>query len=550
MPRAQGFNGVRASFFEAPLEDPNHLEIWCYTDRASYRPGETVEFRHSTTAKMFSLEIYRDGAEREIIYTADDIPGELHRTPHDFYREGCNWPVSHCWTVPDDLPSGFYVVVSRAELDVPGLAGSISSSAPGLQAGAGQTRQQEHGFFVLPKRDAEKRDILFLSSICTWTAYNDWGGLNSYTAYNEPNGLPIAPELSLKRPWARGFIDLPVGAPRKQHQTPPEPNAMPFYPSLEFAFLYGLSRFYSSAGWASYEAPFVRWAERNGYQMDFATQLDIHADPALLENYKCVAIVGHCEYWSWEMRDAIDRYVDSGGHIARFAGNFAWQIRVEDDGARQVCYKESARQFDPAMGEADQSRLTSVWEDPLVGRPGTDTFGLNSMYGIYAHVGSNTPRCPGGFTVYRPDHWALEGSGLFYGDVFGGEAKIFGYEVDGLDYTMKDGVPLPTERAGAWDSTEIIAMGLASNIEEDRGQLEAALYYGDTSAMVGLVRYGEISERSAAAGGRGSGMMISFNRGEGSVFHAGTTDWVAGLEKGDPYTETITKNVLNKFCSL
>ena len=45
----------------------------------------------------------------------------------------------------------------------------------------------------------------------------------------------------------------------------------------------------------------------------------------------------------------------------------------------------------------------------------------------------------------------------------------------------------------------------------------------------------------------GSGMVVSFTRKEGEVFCAGTAEWVVGLMKKDFYTETITKNVLNRF---
>lgn len=48
------------------------------------------------------------------------------------------------------------------------------------------------------------------------------------------------------------------------------------------------------------------------------------------------------EYWSWEMRDAVDTFTAAGGMVARLAGNFFWQVRFEDDGATQVCYKYAA----------------------------------------------------------------------------------------------------------------------------------------------------------------------------------------------------------------
>ena len=39
------------------------------------------------------------------------------------------------------------------------------------------------------------------------------------------------------------------------------------------------------------------------------------------------------------MRDRVDAYVDGGGKVARFAGNFLWQTRLSDQGKTQTCYK-------------------------------------------------------------------------------------------------------------------------------------------------------------------------------------------------------------------
>ena len=105
-----------------------------------------------------------------------------------------------------------------------------------------------------------------------------------------------------------------------------------------------------------YERPFVLWAERAGFTVAFLTQMDLHhagvadgnrrsAAWALIASLKCLVFIGHCEYWSWEMRDAVDTFLDSGGKVFRGAGNFWWQIRLEDgdddtaDPAVQVCYK-------------------------------------------------------------------------------------------------------------------------------------------------------------------------------------------------------------------
>lgn len=81
------------------------------------------------------------------------------------------------------------------------------------------------------------------------------------------------------------------------------------------------------------------WARRQGYALDVITQHDLADAPEILHGYGCAVFVGHDEYRSWEMRDAVDGFVENGGKMARFAGNFMWQTWLEDQGRVQVCYK-------------------------------------------------------------------------------------------------------------------------------------------------------------------------------------------------------------------
>jgi hypothetical protein len=110
-------------------------------------------------------------------------------------------------------------------------------------------------------------------------------------------------------------------------------------PNMEWAYAYGYSKKYASAGWASYERLFARWAECTGYDLDFATLHDLDADPSLLAGHRCAIFVGHDENWSASMRDAVDTFVAAGGKVARFAGNFLWRTRLGDEGRRQICHK-------------------------------------------------------------------------------------------------------------------------------------------------------------------------------------------------------------------
>jgi hypothetical protein len=531
IPRPQGFDATDMLAYEHPLEDPAYAEIWFYTDRLSYRAGDTVQIHASGTVDRFVLDFALDGARPRRLDTIDGLSAPLTRLRAGFIESGCDWPVIHLWRIPPATPSGFVIVTARA-VDAFGVP-----------------RVQEHGFFIRPAAVGQRHRSLLIGATSTWLAYNDWGGANHYHGDKVPDGMRFAPRLSIHRPWARGLIWLPEGAPRNPHEHEVPPGAIPRYPPIEFAFARGFTKWYANAGWATYERLFAVWAERNAYQLDYACQHDLHADPALLEGYGCLVLVGHDEYWTWEMREAVDRFVERGGNVLRCAGNFFWQIRLEDGGRTQVCYKSDAHTHDPLAGTHRARRVTSNWEDPAVGWPGASTFGLNASYGMYAHVGSQVPRSAGGFTVYRPDHWALAGTDLYYGDVLGARARVFGYEVDGLDYTFRDGLPYPTFRDGAPETTEIVAMGVAFNKEVMKGRRGEASYYHDTTPHFARLRYGSDTPDDRDRAARGSGMIVTFTRGAGTVFHAGSCEWVAGLKLRDQATEQVTRNVLDRFTS-
>ncbi len=319
------------------------------------------------------------------------------------------------------------------------------------------------------------------------------------------------------------------------------------YPYMEWAYAYGYSKKYASAGWASYERHFARWAEGEGYEFDMIAQHDLQSDPALLKRYSCAVFVGHDEYWSAGMRDAVDRYVGAGGKIARFAGNFMWQTRIEDDGQTQVCYKYSADQ-DPLAGTDQEYLVSGAWEVAPVNRPGSLTFGVNALCGVYAGLGNCVGGGPGGFTIYRPDHWAFEGASIGYGDVLGACSRIFGYEVDGLDFSFEDGLPFPSCTGGAVPDIEILGIGLAANVEADHGVWGETLYIGSADAEPkAQALFGEVTPETLDASKRGNGMIISWPRGKGEIVTAATCEWVAGLIRNDAQVEQITRNVLDRF---
>ena len=133
----------------------------------------------------------------------------------------------------------------------------------------------------------------------------------------------------------------------------------------------------------------------------------------------CLLSVGHDEYWSWEMRDAVEGFVAAGGNAASCRGNYlhvagAVRGRRLDDGQPQV-----RRTVDPGRRHAGEHLVTACGrtgdrsarerDDRRDASPGVAT----------RATGSGCRAASGAYTVWRPDHWAFEGTDLRYGDGLG-----------------------------------------------------------------------------------------------------------------------------------
>lgn len=518
--------------YEAPREDPALPEVYVYTLGMSFDPGQTVDFHGSCNADRFSIQIYRDGNAPEMVHEAIDLKGRFTPMPDKAYINGCDWPVLHSWTLPADLRSGFYRVVSTC-----------------LRPD-GNRFVQHHFIVVRPTAETRRGRILLMLATSTWTAYNDWGGANHYFGTWGDNGNEASPTLSMERPWTRGMVWLPPGAARVTQSPKPDMNDAPRYPSKEFGYSNGWGQYYAAAGWAQFDRHFLVWAESEGFEIDIITQTDLHERPELLADYPCLVSCGHDEYWSWDMRKTVEDFVERGGGFARFGGNFLWQIRLEKDGLEQHCWKTKAPDQDPVVGTDRAHLVTASWESKVVAWPGASTVGVNGAHGIYASWGGFSPRGSRGFTVYRPDHWVFEGTGLRYADIFGEEAGIFGYEVDGLNYTFHQGLPYAVKEPGVPENISILAMTPASFYEYEH-EVQGHTYYISDSDLNGQIELAPEEEAEARLRYQhGSGMLVSMPRGKGEVVTGGSCEWVMGLTRRDAFTMTITRNVLKRFESL
>lgn len=505
---------VTGHYYEMASDDPALPQVWGYTAALSHAPGETLRLHAMSSAPQARLTIARDGLTPQTVLQTT-IATSFATTPADCSVRGCGWPLAFETQIPEDWPTGVYAVT----LEIDGHA--------------------SQAIFVLKPVWPAARLALILAT-GTWCAYNDWGGSNHYQGLTGPTGGDFAANVSLLRPWATGFVRWPEDAPRIPHASPL--LTRPRYPHMEYARGKGISKKYASSGWAAFERPFALWTEEQGIAFDYYTQHDLHADPGFLDAYPRAVIVGHDEYWTRDMRDHLDAWLDQGGQLARFGGNFFWQTRLSDDLTVQTCYKTRAEAEDPLGGT---ERLTSYWDHPQARRPAVATMGLTGSMGVYAGWSRCAAHGSGGFTLYRPDHWAMQGTGLGYGDVLGAASKIFGYEVDGIDYEIRHGLPHAAPDTGLEGELTIVGLSPATTLAHHTGRHDMDFFIGTLDAEeVAQNVYGEVTPETLGLASRGNGCMAEYRRGRGAVFNAASCEWVAGLIARERPVEVVTRNVL------
>jgi hypothetical protein len=254
----------------------------------------------------------------------------------------------------------------------------------------------------------------------------------------------------------------------------------------------------------------MRWLREQDIAVDYCSNLDLHADPALPGACRLLIVAGHDEYWTWEMRDAVESFTRRGGNLAVFGANTCWwQMRLDDGGRTMICYRDALA--DPATAEGRPERATVEWSSAPVSRPENALTGLSFRLGAGCWTPSMDPMHDEEYTVRFADHWVFEGTGLADGDRFG--RGCLGYETDAADIDERDGAPRVTGRDGTPSSFTVLATA-------------------DLRHWAGF-------------GQGGAATMGVFTSGRGTVFNAGTVNWGAAL--GDPSVARITRNVVTRL---
>ena len=122
-----------------------------------------------------------------------------------------------------------------------------------------------------------------------------------------------------------------------------------------------------------------------------------------------------------------------------------------------------------------------------------------------------------------------------------------GYEVDGCELVVVDGLPVPTHMDGAPDTLEVLATAPAKLWSQDEQPSRYASEPGELE-HVAMVLFGEEWESQIHRIANNHAVVGCFDiPGGGSVFNAGCTDWTYGIDGGDADVQLITRNVLDRL---
>jgi len=249
---------------------------------------------------------------------------------------------------------------------------------------------------IKPGPGQSKGRIAVLVNVNTWTAYSSWRG-NLYGTHADGT---IRYYVGLRQPNPAGRVGL--------HS-----------PGGSYSHL------------ADSERYLYYWLADNDYAYDLYTDIDLHRDPHLLDDYDVFIIQGHSEYWTHREVDHVEAFLDGGGSVINLSGNTMWTVVTYDDAFTVLEGRKHPHSAGTIpVGERWHGQRPHVFGGTFrcVGRPEHAVLGvgygvLTSKFGVYA--------------VLEPAHWAFAGTGLGQLETFGQNALngggIMGHEVDVVD---------------------------------------------------------------------------------------------------------------------
>lgn len=383
-----------------------------YTDKTSYAPGDTVSFKVDSTNNPFRVEIYRLGFYGNETLGARCITGDAFITGSPAVQSDpsvdgtlghttCSWSTTASWTVPSDATPGFYYVLFR-RTDV--------------------TTNVASGHFIVKGDPAGK--AVMVSPDCTYQAYNIWGATTNNG--NRSTGT-----------WT-GRSLYQIG----------NDGAAANFSHRSYAVSFDRPYSIQSTNEATYvfdsEYGIMSFCEAQGYDLTYASEIDLENDNNYLNDATLVMSNGHPEYWTTNIWDAYKNARDNGVNIMFNASNVAlWRTRFAagDSNKRTIiCYKDSGT-VDTSAGFTGTGRdpleYTGTWRDSRTSTPNnTDRRPEDSLTGQWFKVSAALNDTLGVPFAYKGKPiWRNSSSvqALTTGQTFTAGAGTIGDELDFVD---------------------------------------------------------------------------------------------------------------------
>ncbi|KWW99918.1 hypothetical protein LI90_1558 [Carbonactinospora thermoautotrophica] len=330
-------------------------QVKAYVSATSVAAGESIAFHVSVNPPQpYRIAVYRlgyyRGAGGRLMTESVHLAGRTQPACAVERYTGlvtCDWEADWRLEIPETWVSGVYLAVFTNEQ-------GYQTVAP----------------FVV-RDELRRADLLCVLPFSTYQAYNDY-----------PRGTVKGKSL------CHGFTagGCALGTRR----------------AVKVSF----DRPYAANGWPTRfqdDLDFIAWAEELGYDLTYASSVDLHAGRVDPRRYRAIVFSGRDEYWSDNMRAVAELAVAGGTHLAFLsAANVYWRIRFEcsRDGRphrTMACYKE--------YRDPDSRTRTHQWR--RVGRPEQELVGVQCV----SKVSGRYP-----LVIRDADHWFWAGIGARDGD--------------------------------------------------------------------------------------------------------------------------------------
>lgn len=332
-------------------------EIEGYCSKSSVAAGDTVDFFVSTNpGSKFSLNIYRMGfyqgkggnLKKSIPALQGMQQAEPQPDPKTNFFES-KWQKSYSMVIPREWVSGVYVCKLTT---IP-------------------ANYQSYMIFIV--RDDRKADFLFQCADLTWQSYNRWPQWHSmYDEGHQPWVNTNGAKVSFDRPYGIYVNELPSA----------------------------FNQFSNGSGeFLMWEYPLSFWMEKEGYDVTYITNVDVHAMAPTLLRGKAFISAGHDEYWTYDMYNNVAAARDSGLNLIFLSGNTMDGIQYLEPSTDGRANRTTGR-----MPEREYKN-----EQDLMG---------STSWGVGY----------GSFVCQAPKHWIYKNTGMKKGDSI---PNLIGWEYNG-----------------------------------------------------------------------------------------------------------------------